>query len=60
MSYILGGNLIDSEKVFTTISLFNMIIHPLNVFPWIYSQVKGSQKSFQRICEFLKIKEKQH
>ena len=58
MSYILGGNLIDSEKVFTTISLFNMIIHPLNVFPWIYSQVKGSQKSFQRICEFLTIKEK--
>ena len=52
---MLGGNLIDSDKVFKKISLFNQIIHPLNVFPWIYSQVKGLQKL---ICEFLTIKEK--
>ncbi len=35
-----------------------MTIHPLNVFPWIYSSVKGSIKSFERICDFLSIKEK--
>ena len=35
-----------------------MTIHPLNVFPWIYSSVKGSIKSFERICDFLSIKDK--
>jgi ATP-binding cassette, subfamily C (CFTR/MRP), member 10 len=57
-SYIISGNLIDAEKVFTTISLLNMTIHPLNVFPWVFAQLKGSKKSFDNILEFLIKEEK--
>ena len=54
----MGGNIIDSEKVFTTISLFNLTLHPLGNFPWLYSQIKASIKSYGRICDFLSKKEK--
>jgi ATP-binding cassette subfamily C (CFTR/MRP) protein 10 len=55
--YLLTGNLIDAEKILTTVSLLNNIIHPLNVFPWLYDNIMKSERSFNKFIDFMQKKD---
>jgi subfamily B ATP-binding cassette protein MsbA len=54
---LITGHSIDAEKLFTTISLLNNIIHPLNVLPWLYDNIMRSKRSFDKFINLMKKKE---
>jgi ATP-binding cassette subfamily C (CFTR/MRP) protein 10 len=35
ITYAQLGNTLTASKVFTSLALFNMLINPLNAFPWV-------------------------
>ncbi|XP_065662304.1 ATP-binding cassette sub-family C member 10 isoform X3 [Hydra vulgaris] len=47
----MGGNL-TAAKVFTSIALFNMLISPLNAFPWVLNGLMEAWVSLKRIESF--------
>lgn len=57
VTYILLGNELTAAKVFTSIALFNMLIGPLNAFPWVLNGLMEAWVSLKRIEEFLCLPE---
>lgn len=52
-TYALSGNALTSSTVFTCMSLFNMLISPLNAFPWVIMGVVEAVVSLYRVEAFL-------
>lgn len=52
-TYVLVGNTLSPSKVFTSLALFNMLINPLNSFPWVINGLVQAWVSLKRIQEFL-------
>lgn len=55
-TYVLLGNKLTPSKVFTSLALFNMLISPLNSFPWVINGLVQAYVSFKRIQGFLNLK----
>ena len=43
--------------MFTSLALFNMLISPLNAFPWVLNGLVESWVSIKRVQEFLRVPE---
>ncbi|XP_028396229.1 LOW QUALITY PROTEIN: multidrug resistance-associated protein 7-like [Dendronephthya gigantea] len=56
-TYVLLGNTLTAAKVFTSIALFNMLIFPLNVFPWVINGLIEAWVSLNRVNRFLILEE---
>ena len=53
--YILTGHILSSATVFTSLALFNMMMMPLNAFPWVLNglvEAWVSMKTPRIIFEF--------
>uniref|UniRef100_A0A4W3JI22 ATP-binding cassette, sub-family C (CFTR/MRP), member 10 n=1 Tax=Callorhinchus milii TaxID=7868 RepID=A0A4W3JI22_CALMI len=55
MTYVLLGHKLTAPKVFTTLALVEMLIMPLNNFPWILNGILEAKVSLERIQRFLKL-----
>ena len=55
----MGSNylLTTPPQVFTSVALFNMLITPLNAFPWVLNGLMEAWVSVQRIQAFLSLKD---
>ena len=51
--YSLRGGELTASVVFTSLSLFNILIHPLNAFPWVINGLVEARISIIRIRDFL-------
>ncbi|CAB3994460.1 multidrug resistance-associated 7-like [Paramuricea clavata] len=56
-TFVLLGNTLTAAKVFTSIALFNMLIFPLNVFPWVLNGLIEAWVSLNRVNRFLILEE---
>ncbi len=45
------------SQVFTSVALFNMLISPLNAFPWVLNGLVESWVSLKRVQKFLEMDE---
>ncbi|CAB3365957.1 Hypothetical predicted protein [Cloeon dipterum] len=54
-TYALMGNKLTAAKVFTTIALLNMLIAPLNAFPWVLNGLTEAWVSIKRVQRLLLI-----
>ncbi|XP_033125832.1 multidrug resistance-associated protein 7-like [Anneissia japonica] len=52
----IGGSL-TAAKVFTSVALFNMLIGPLNAFPWVINGVIEAWVSARRVESFLQLED---
>ncbi|XP_041696295.2 ATP-binding cassette sub-family C member 10-like [Coregonus clupeaformis] len=55
VTYVLLGHELTAAKVFTTLALVNMLILPLNSFPWVLNGTLEAKVSLDRIQRFLKL-----
>lgn len=46
---------VDVFQVFTSVALFNMLISPLNAFPWVLNGLMEAWVSVKRIQAFLSL-----
>ncbi|XP_060564564.1 ATP-binding cassette sub-family C member 10-like isoform X2 [Ruditapes philippinarum] len=56
-TYSLMGNQLTAAKVFTSLSLFLMLISPLNAFPWVINGLVESWVSLKRVQAFIALKD---
>ncbi|XP_069116797.1 ATP-binding cassette sub-family C member 10-like [Argopecten irradians] len=56
-TYSLMGNHLTAAKVFTSLSLFMMLISPLNAFPWVINGLMEAWVSLKRVQEFVALKD---
>ncbi|XP_068230080.1 ATP-binding cassette sub-family C member 10 isoform X2 [Palaemon carinicauda] len=56
-TYIALGNPLDPARVFTAVALFNMLIMPLNAFPWVINGLVEAWVSLKRIERLMKLPE---
>ncbi|XP_012285682.1 multidrug resistance-associated protein 7 [Orussus abietinus] len=54
-TYALLGNQLDAKTVFTSMALLNMLIAPLNAFPWVLNGLTEAWVSVKRIQKLLDI-----
>ncbi|XP_024537956.1 ABC transporter C family member 13 isoform X1 [Selaginella moellendorffii] len=47
------GHTLDAATVFTSLALFNILISPLNSFPWVITGIVEAWVSIQRLQRFL-------
>ena len=52
VTYIALGNQLTASVVFTSIALLNMLIAPLNAFPWV---LNGITEAWVSICRIQKL-----
>ncbi|XP_051169843.1 ATP-binding cassette sub-family C member 10 [Leptopilina boulardi] len=57
ITYVLLGNELDAKTVFTTMALMNMLITPLNMYPWVFIGLTESWVSIKRIQRLLDLPE---
>ena len=55
--YVLLGNKMDAARVFTAVALFNMLVMPLNAFPWVINGLVESYVSCKRIEKLLQVED---
>lgn len=55
--YILTGHYLNSSIVFTSLALFNMMMMPLNAFPWVLNGLVEAWVSMKRLESFLQTSE---
>ncbi|KAG6555980.1 hypothetical protein Mapa_001920 [Marchantia paleacea] len=53
--FVLLGYKLTAATVFTSLALFNILISPLNSFPWVINGVIEAQVSLARLCKFLAL-----
>ncbi|XP_021924384.1 multidrug resistance-associated protein 7 isoform X3 [Zootermopsis nevadensis] len=53
VTYVLLGNKLTAATVFTSIALLNMLIGPLNAFPWVLNGLTEAWVSLKRIQRLL-------
>lgn len=58
--YSLLGYRLDAAIVFTSLALFNVLISPLNSFPWVINGVIEASVSLRRLSRFLSCPEINH
>ncbi|CAM8929378.1 unnamed protein product [Rhodiola kirilowii] len=51
--FVLNGNQLDAPTVFTCFALFNMLISPLNSFPWVINGLIDAVISTKRLSIFM-------
>ncbi|EDV28182.1 uncharacterized protein TRIADDRAFT_21627 [Trichoplax adhaerens] len=56
-TYAALGNRLTAAKVFTSVALFNMLISPLNAFPWVLNGLMEAWVSVKRVQKFLSVEE---
>eukprot|EP00117_Sycon_ciliatum_P046046 scpid33667/ scgid33028/ Multidrug resistance-associated protein 1; ATP-binding cassette sub-family C member 1; Leukotriene C(4) transporter len=56
-SYILAGNNLDPTKAFVALALFNILRFPLNMLPFLISNLVEASVSTKRLKKFLKLEE---
>ncbi|KAF5302801.1 hypothetical protein FQA39_LY01981 [Lamprigera yunnana] len=54
-TYVLLGNKLTAATVFTSMALVNMLISPLNAFPWVLNGVTEAWVSLKRIQRLLDL-----
>ncbi|XP_076628531.1 ATP-binding cassette sub-family C member 10 [Colletes latitarsis] len=54
-TYVFLGNKLDAKTVFTTMALLNMLIGPLNEFPWVLNGLTEAWVSLKRIQKMLDL-----
>ena len=54
-TYTLLGNPLTAATVFTTIALLNMLIAPLNAFPWVLNGLTEAWVSIKRVQRILDV-----
>ncbi|XP_060078893.1 ATP-binding cassette sub-family C member 10-like [Ylistrum balloti] len=54
-TYSLMGNPLTAAKVFTSLSLFMMLISPLNAFPWVINGLMEAWVSLRRVQEYVAL-----
>lgn len=54
-TYVLLGNNLTAATVFTSMALMNMLISPLNAFPWVLNGLTEAWVSLKRIQRFLDV-----
>ncbi|KAG8268119.1 Multidrug resistance-associated protein 7 [Homalodisca vitripennis] len=54
-TYTLMGNRLTAATVFTSIALLNMLISPLNAFPWVLNGLTEAWVSIKRVQRLLEI-----
>uniref|UniRef100_S4RIY5 ABC-type xenobiotic transporter n=1 Tax=Petromyzon marinus TaxID=7757 RepID=S4RIY5_PETMA len=59
VTYVSLGNALTATKVFTAVALINMLITPLNAFPWVLNGLIEARISLRRLETFLSLPEKQ-
>ncbi|XP_076252825.1 ATP-binding cassette sub-family C member 10 isoform X2 [Rhynchophorus ferrugineus] len=55
VTYVLLGNKLTAATVFTSITLLNMLIAPLNAFPWVLNGMMEAWVSVKRIQKMLQL-----
>lgn len=55
-TYVLLGHTLTAAKVFTSMALLNMLISPLNAFPWILNGMTEAWVSIKRIQRLLDVR----
>ncbi|GFN76447.1 multidrug resistance-associated protein 7-like [Plakobranchus ocellatus] len=58
-TYVLIGHQLTAAKVFTSLSLFLMLIGPLNAFPWVINGLVESWVSLKRVEKYVNLKDAQ-
>ncbi|KAH9493041.1 Multidrug resistance-associated protein 7 [Bulinus truncatus] len=53
LTYVLMGHQLTAAKVFTSLSLFLMLISPLNSFPWVINGLVEARVSLKRVQNFV-------
>ncbi|XP_076314216.1 LOW QUALITY PROTEIN: ATP-binding cassette sub-family C member 10-like [Tachypleus tridentatus] len=56
-TYVVMGNQLTAAKVFTSVALFNMLIMPLNAFPWVLNGLMEAWVSLNRVQKFLQTQD---
>ncbi|KAK3092515.1 hypothetical protein FSP39_003868 [Pinctada imbricata] len=59
-TYSLMGNQLTAAKVFTSLSLFLMLISPLNAFPWVLNGLMEAWVSLKRLQSFVALTDFDH
>eukprot|EP00117_Sycon_ciliatum_P032486 scpid8147/ scgid4352/ Multidrug resistance-associated protein 7; ATP-binding cassette sub-family C member 10 len=54
-TYVALGHKLTAAKVFTSVALFNMLITPLNAFPWVLNGLMESWVSVKRLQAFFTL-----
>ncbi|XP_071865552.1 ATP-binding cassette sub-family C member 10 [Bombus fervidus] len=54
-TYVLLGHELDAKTVFTSMALLNMLIAPLNAFPWVLNGLTEAWVSLKRIQKMLNL-----
>ncbi|XP_015120641.1 multidrug resistance-associated protein 7 [Diachasma alloeum] len=54
-TYVLAGNPLTAKTVFTSMALLNMLIGPLNAFPWVLNGLTEAWVSVKRIQRLLDL-----
>lgn len=54
-TYVLMGKTLTAATVFTSMALMNMLISPLNAFPWVLNGLTEAWVSLRRIQRFLDV-----
>ncbi|KAG7213689.1 hypothetical protein KM043_002932 [Ampulex compressa] len=54
-TYVLLGNELNAKTVFTSMALLNMLIGPLNAFPWVLNGLTEAWVSLKRIQRILDL-----
>ncbi|EFN60726.1 Multidrug resistance-associated protein 7 [Camponotus floridanus] len=54
-TYVLLGNELNAKTVFTSMALLNMLIGPLNAFPWVLNGLTEAWVSLKRIQKMLDL-----
>ncbi|XP_070569620.1 ATP-binding cassette sub-family C member 10-like [Ptychodera flava] len=57
MTYSSLGNQLTAAKVFTCVALFNILVVPLNAFPWVLNGLMEAWVSLKRLQKFHELKE---
>ncbi|XP_045610459.1 ATP-binding cassette sub-family C member 10 [Procambarus clarkii] len=55
--YIILGNPLEPARVFTAVALFNMLIMPLNAFPWVINGMVEAWVSLRRVERLMELPE---
>ena len=55
VTYALLGNELNAKTVFTTMALLNMLISPLNMFPWVLNGLTEAWVSIKRIQRLMNV-----
>lgn len=58
--YIMLGNPLTAATVFTSMALLNMLISPLNAFPWVLNGLMEAWVSLKRVQKLLDLPETDH